>query len=105
MKLTIAGVVFCTALFSHAMHVSSDDEAKKPKSSQKNFEMQNFALGVQPTQKPPATKEDSSDSDDQELAQELAINHLSSLNYDRTTWYSHIYTVASVDKSSVEKPK
>lgn len=90
--------VLFAALSVCAMHVSSDDEAKKPKSLQKNFEMQNFALGAQPTQKPPATKEDSTESDDQDLAQELAINHLSSLNYDRTTWSPSIYTLASVEK-------
>lgn len=72
------------------------------------IEMQNMAkVPCTPSTQIASTKSkegpDSDQSDEDETNREIAINHLSSLNYNRAVWYSGIYTLASVDVQ--DKPK
>lgn len=75
------------------------------------IEMQNMAraskVSCAPSTQIASTKSkegpDSDQSDEDETNREIAINHLSSLNYNRTIWYSGIYTLVSVDVQ--DKPK
>jgi hypothetical protein len=100
MKYFVMGAVLCTVLFVHTMHVSSDDE--KPKSAEKSIEMKNLAApSPQINQTHP--QESSSDSDENQT--EIKPFCFGNLNKKRVTLYSHIYTFASVDTNTQEKPK
>lgn len=83
------------------MHVSDEDAQTSAKS--KSIEMKDFAA------KPPETKGACCANNNDDICQdeqELNVICIGNLNRNnRTTWYSHTYTLASVDKSTIEKPK
>lgn len=94
MKSFAIWAVLSTALTVHAMHVSSEDEARQP-TRPKNIEMQNFA------HKPPAQSSESSRSEEQEQKPICFGN----MDKKKSALYSPMYTLASIDKNDKRKSK
>lgn len=100
MRLFIFGAAALAAHLAYSMHVSADDDFKNPASSQKKFEMQNLASSQVLLNKTTLREESTASKYHKE---ELAINRLNSINYDRTIQHSSLYTLASVEKNDQGK--
>lgn len=101
MRLYITGAVLCAALFTHAMHVSSEDE-KPQKSPAKCIEMKIIAADCPHSTRNKAPESDSDSDDTQTEPKPFCFGNL---NKKSGSLYAHMYTLASVDTDTQEKPK